>query len=235
VLAIAGAGFALVGGLVDYFLFDERIEDLNPKLEDNLLTWLSVVTVFAGALAAALHALILPRRRGSFAALAAIFAFLSLDDMVQIHERVGDRLEPRSFENNESVLYLPVFAAAILIVLALARDAPARAGQFLRLAMMLLVAAVMVDFGTTVTRNLEEEGTPWPHAVRIAIEEALELSGWVLVSGTLTTLLCVELLEYGARALPKTARIRAEAHMKSIDRAQDVSGFVSTVRTVRRR
>jgi hypothetical protein len=31
----------------------------------------------------------------------------------------------------------------------------------------------------------------------------LELSGWILVSATLTTILCLELLAYGARALPK--------------------------------
>jgi hypothetical protein len=202
-LAIAGAGFLLVGGLVDYFLFDERIEDLNPKLEGNLLTWLSVVAVFGGAFAAALHALILPGRRGQFAALAAIFAFLSLDDMVQIHERVASKLEPLFFEHIESVIFLPLFVAAFLIVWRLAREVPARAGQFLRVAMLLLVAAVVVDLFATVTMNLEEEGTPWPHAVRIAIEEALELSGWILVSGTLTTVLCVGLLEYGARALPE--------------------------------
>jgi hypothetical protein len=203
VLAIAGASLILVGGLVDYFLFDERIEDLNPKLEGNLLTWLSVVAVFAGALAAALHALILPGRRGQYAALAAIFAFLSLDDMVQIHERVASKLEPLFFEHIESVIFLPLFAAAFLIVWRLAREVPERAGQFLRLAMLVLVAAVVVDLFATVTMNLEEEGTRWPHAIRIAIEEALELSGWILVSATLTTILCLELLAYGARALPK--------------------------------
>jgi hypothetical protein len=200
-LAIAGASFILVGGLVDYFLFDEAIEDLNPKLEGNLLSWLSVVAVFGGALAAALHAVILPGRRRLFAALAAIFAFLSLDDMIQIHERVADNLEPLFFEHIETVIFLPVFAAAFLIVWALAREVAPRAGRFLRVAMMLLVAAVVVDLGATVTQDLEEEGTAWPHAVRIAIEEALELSGWILVSATLTTLVCLALLEYGA--LPK--------------------------------
>jgi hypothetical protein len=203
-LAVAGASFILIGGLVDYFLFDERVEDLNPKLEGNLLTWLSVVAVFCGALAAALHALILPRRRRQFAALAAILAFLSLDDMVQLHERVADKLEPLFFEHIESLVFLPVFAAVFLIVWALAREVPARVGQFLRLAMMLLVAAVVVDLGSSLTTNLEEEGTAWPHAVRIAIEEALELSGWILVSATLITLVCLELLAYGA--VPKDGR-----------------------------
>jgi hypothetical protein len=197
-LAIAGASLILVGGLVDYFLFNEAIEDLNPKLEGNLLSWLSVVAVFGAALAAALHALTLPGRRHQFAALAPIFALLSLDDMIQIHERVADHLEPLFFEHIETVIFLPVFAAAFLIVWALALKVPPRAGRFLRLAMMLLVAAVVVDLGATMTMNLEAEGTAWPHAVRIAIEEALELSGWILVSATLTTVVCLALLEYGA-------------------------------------
>lgn len=57
-LAVAGATFVMVGGLINYFLLDEAIEDLNPKLEENLLTWFSTVAVFSGALAATLHALI---------------------------------------------------------------------------------------------------------------------------------------------------------------------------------
>lgn len=197
-LAVAGATFVIVSGLINYFLPDEAIEDLNPKLEGNLLTWFSTVAVFSGALAATLHALILPVRRLQFAVLGAIFAFLSLDDMVQIHERVAGHLEQVFFEHIETVIFLPLFATAFLIVWVLSREAPVRAGRFLRLGMLLLVAGVVVDLGATVTMNLEEEGTAWPQAVRIAIEEALELSGWILVSATLISVLCGALLDAGA-------------------------------------
>ena len=193
VLAIAAAAAVTVGGIANHFLLGNRIADLDPELELSLNNWVTVVASFTGALAAALHALILPARRQWFGVLAVIFAFLSLDDLVRLHERIGESVG--LFENVETVLFMPVFGAALLIVWALAREASGDAGRFLRVGLILLVAAVLVDLGSTITHALERAGIAWPQPTRVAIEEGLEVSGWILVSGALVAAVCVALLD----------------------------------------
>ena len=144
-----------------------------------------------------MHALILPGHKARYAVFAAILAFLSLDDMILIHERVASELKRPLFEHVEIVIFLPVFAVAFLIVWAVAREVSARAGRLLRFGMLLLVVAVLVDVGKRLTTDFEEEGTAWPQTLRVVIEEALEFSGWILVSATLTSVLCLALLNAG--------------------------------------
>lgn len=191
-LAIVAATGVTFGSIANHFLLDDAISDLNPELEGNLLTWVAVVASFAGALAAALHALILPVRRRWFFVLAATLGFFSLDDGIRLHERVGDNIG--LFDNVETLIFAPLYAVAFLIIWAYAREVFTRAGILLRLGLMLLLAAVVVDLGSALTSNLEEQGTAWPRAIQLAVEEGLEVSGWILVSATLTTLLCVALV-----------------------------------------
>lgn len=212
-LAIVAAGVVTLGGIVNHFAFDDQILDLDPGLEISVNNWITVVASFAAALAAALHAFLVPARRLWFVVLAAIFALLSLDDLAQIHERVADNLDGRLgllpdivADHIETVIFAPLFAAALLIGWALAGEISVRAGRFLRLGLMLLLAAVVVDLGSTVTMELEGEGTAWPQATRIAVEEGLEVAGWVLVSATLIILVCRALLDAGRLSRPDQSR-----------------------------
>lgn len=213
-LAIVAAGVVTLGGIVNHLAFDDRILDLDPGLEISLNNWITVVASFSAALAAALHAFIVPARRHWFVVLTAIFALLSLDDLAQIHERVAENLDGRLgplpdivADHAETVIFAPVFAAAFLIGWALAREISARAGRFLRLGLMLLLASVVIDLGSTITTELEDEGTAWPQATRIAVEEGLEVSGWIFVSATLTILVCLALFDAGRSSrLDRAAR-----------------------------
>lgn len=203
-LAIVATAVVTLGGIVNYFAFDNQILDLDPGRESSVNNWITVVASFCAALAAGLHAFIVPARRPWYVALAAIFALLSFDDLAQIHERVAENLDGRLgllpdivSDHIETVIFAPLFAAAFLIAWALARELAARAGRFLRLGVMLLFASVVVDLGSTITMELEDEGTAWPQPTRIAIEEGLEVSGWIFVSATLTILVCLALFDAG--------------------------------------
>lgn len=204
-LAIVAATVATFGSIANHYLLADAISDLNPELEGNLLTWVTVVATFTGALAAAVHAITFSARRRRFFALAATLGFLSLDDGIRLHERVGDAIG--LFENVETVIFTPLYAVAFLIIWAYAREVFTRAGILLRLGLMLLLAAVVVDLGSAVTSALEEHGTAWPHAIQLAVEEGLEVSGWILVSATLMTLLCVALVS--PAGAPASRRDRA--------------------------
>lgn len=201
-LAIATAGVVTLGGIVNHFAFDDGIPDLDAGREGSLNNWVPVVVSFSGALAAALHAFFVAARRVAFGVLAALFAFLSLDDQVQLHERVAENLDgrlealPRAIADHfETVIFAPIFGLTLVVGWAIARGVPARLGRTLRVGLILLVAAVVVDLGSTITRDLAREGTAWPQATRIAFEEGLEVSGWILASAALVTILCLALLE----------------------------------------
>ncbi len=85
--AIAVVGQTTLG-LTNLRLLDNRFPNLDPAGEGNLPTWLSVVCAFAGAFAPFLHAVVFTERRLLYRSLAAALAYVSLDDFVQIHERL---------------------------------------------------------------------------------------------------------------------------------------------------
>jgi hypothetical protein len=203
-LAIAAGVVVTVGGIGNHFALDDAIPDLDAGDEGSLNNWLSVVLSFGAGLAAILHAVILPRRRLPFAVAGAIFVFLSLDDLLTLHERVATNID---IEHIETAIFAPVYGLGLIVAWGLARDVPARSGRMLRAGLVLLVAAIVVDFGASFTADLRDEGTEWPHFTRIAIEEGLEVSGWTLVSTALVVALCLALLPSGsaARSSPAAA------------------------------
>jgi hypothetical protein len=197
VLAIAAA---LVSGAASARPGDWLAFDLNPSGEGNIFAWASTVAAFGAALAAALHALVFRARRRLFAALAAICAFLSLDDMATVHERLGAKvfdqwlgLPDYLSGQLEITLYAPLFASALVILWTLSREEPRRIAATLVAGVALLVFAVACEFVGVGTRRLADEGVTWVNEVRIAVEEAAELSGWILVATALAAVLLVSL------------------------------------------
>ncbi len=214
-MAIVAACGVTIGGVINALALDDAIPDLDAGIEGSVNNWLTVVGSAIAAFAAAGHAYVVPARRRWFIALAAIFAFLSLDDLTQIHERTASNLQGRLdflpgaiADHIEIVIFAPIFALALVLAWAVAREVPARPGRLLQAGLILLVAAVVVDLGATATEELKQDGTEWPHETRIAFEEGLEVSGWIIVSGALTSLAFVALLEArpSARAQQPTDR-----------------------------
>jgi hypothetical protein len=206
-IVMAAVAFQTVAHLGNEFALGDRIEGLDADIEGNIFTWASSVTTFAVAIAVSLYAAVLPVARAAYLGLAAVTTLFSLDDVIQLHERIGLRVgeDVLGLPDYAAVrlwllFYLPLLAVAGWLLLGAARESWAPAGRAIRLGLVLLVGAVAVEIGGLLTRWLEERGTTKPEGVRVALEEGLELGGWALVAVGLLTAFVVALLRYGVAA-----------------------------------
>jgi hypothetical protein len=202
-LAVAAVALQTVAHLTNEFLLDDRVEGLDADIEGNVFTWASSVSTFTLAVAAFLHALAFSTRRREFGLLAGLGLLFSLDDAVQLHERVAlelgedvlglpDYLAVRLW----LVFYLPLLLLAGLLLWRFAEEVWEPAGRMLRLGLLLLVASIPVEIVGAGTRWLDEEGTSVPEDFRVVVEEGLELGGWILAAVGLMTAVVVALMGY---------------------------------------
>ncbi len=204
-LAVAGVAFQTIVHLVNLFAFDDRYYHLDLSAEHTVFSWVNAVAIFAAACGALLHAMD-PATRGRwrFGLLAALLAHLSLDEFFEIHERLGEWVAgwldlPETVGVRIWLLaYLPVLAAAALLLFWSARTAPPKPRRFQLAGLALLVAAALSEGLGIFTKLLEDEGWGKPHRMRAALEEGLELGGWiVLAAGILAAF-------YAQRAEPRS-------------------------------
>ena len=187
--------------LVNELLLDDRVQGLDADLEGNAFTWASSVATFAVAFVASLHAAAFELRRREFAVLATIALWFSLDDVAIIHERLALKLGEDILGLPDYaavrlwlVLYLPLLLLAGLVLWRLAQELRPPASRALRLGLGLLVASIPVEIVGLVSRRLAEDGTDVPENFRVAVEEGLELAGWIVVAAALTATLCSALM-----------------------------------------
>jgi hypothetical protein len=206
-LAVAAVAFQTAAHLSNEFLLGDRVEGLDADVEGNVFTWASSVATFVLATAAFLHAVVFSARRREFSLLAALGALFSLDDVVQLHERLALRLGEDVLGLPDYVavrlwliFYLPLLLLAGLLLWRAAELVWEPAARALRLGLLLLVASIPVELAGVVTRSLEEDGTTMPEDVRVALEEGLELGGWVFAAVGLTTGAVLALMNYGHAA-----------------------------------
>jgi hypothetical protein len=196
VLAVAGTAAQTVIHLVNLFAFDDRYYHLDVSAEQTAFSWGSTVATFSGACAALLLAARPDTpRRGLMLFLGASLAYLSLDDFVELHERLGnwvgdelglpEAIGPRIW----IVVYFPVLVAAALLLVWAARSSPPRPRRYQFIGIGLLVAAVLSEGLGVFTKLLDEHGIETPHRLRAGLEEGLELSGWILIAAGLTAVL----------------------------------------------
>lgn len=202
-LTVAAVAFQTVAHLSNEFLLDDRVQGLDADVEANVFTWASSVATFAVAMAAFLHAFVFSQGRREFGALAALGVWFSLDDAIQLHERAAlelgedvlglpDYLAVRLW----LLLYLPLLLLAGALLWRITQQVWEPAGKTVRFGLYLLVASVPVEIVGAGTRWLDEEGTGVPEDFRIAVEEGLELGGWLLAAVGLTTAVVVALIQY---------------------------------------
>jgi hypothetical protein len=191
---VAGAQAAI--GVGNELSLESRF--LNPDAEGSLFQLLTAAFTLVGAGAAAAHARALAARRTRFVALALLLLYLAADDLLVIHERVGERL-------GEGLLGLPGHVAVrlwivglaplLLAVVWLVATEAIRVGRPLGRVLLgglaALAAAVVVEAAGVVTRSPEfiERVSGKPETLRYLIEETFELGGWALVAGGLVALL----------------------------------------------
>jgi hypothetical protein len=187
-IALAGTAAQTTVHLLNAAFLDEQ--QLNANFEGNAFAWASTVATFTVAFLAFICATALTSARYPFIALGVLTAFLSMDDMVVIHERTGvvvsDALGlPVVFD---SVLwpavYLPILAAVFALLLVVSRPAPPRARGFFALGLALLGSALAAEIASF--RWSTGDGTL--HVLEGAVEEAAELSGWIVIAAAMTVL-----------------------------------------------
>jgi hypothetical protein len=201
-LAVAAVVLQTVAHLGNELLLDDRVEGLDADIEGNVFTWASSVATFTVGVAAFLHAAAFSTRRREFGALAALAIWFSLDDAVVVHERVALELGEDVLGLPDYVavrlwllLYLPLLLVAGFLLWTVAQQLWEPAARMVRLGLYLLVASIPVEIAGAGTRWLDEEGTSVPEDLRIALEEGLELAGWILVAAGLLTAVVVALMQ----------------------------------------
>jgi hypothetical protein len=191
-LAVVALGLELTGHLVNEWLLDDRLSNLDAGEEANATTWASSAATFSAAYAAVLWLLAGARARAELLLLTAVVAFFSLDDIIQAHERLSEQLDvleslPDYVRTRIWLpVYLPLLGLVGLLLWRAARDGPARAGRFVRAGLVLLVAGVALEVIGLSTKWLARRGTVWPDDIRVGLEESTELAGWILVAAGLT-------------------------------------------------
>lgn len=190
VLALVAVAAQTVIDLVNAFALGGRHDQLNADVEGNAFAWASAGATFAAAFVCLFHAVVLRERRQLFVALAAMFGFLSVDDIAQVHERIGWRLQqnlalPESIGARSFVfVYVPLVLAAAYLLWRILVGEPERTRRFVLAGLVLLGLAFA----------LEPLGTAWefestPDRIESAVEEGLELGGWILIASGLAALL----------------------------------------------
>jgi uncharacterized protein YegP (UPF0339 family) len=164
---------------------------LDASAEGNAMTWASSVAIFAVAFAATLHAVLLNERRRTYALIACVFAFFSLDEAILVHERLAEWVLAALGQDIswDSVvwpaLYLPLAGTVVVLLVALARTAPARARRFVIVGLVLLVTAVAAEV-LSAPVSTGDTTAGWVHVFESAYEEGAELMGWIMIATGLT-------------------------------------------------
>ena len=187
-LAVLGG---VVQGVVHLATYNRAVDLLNADDEGTVWSWASSGTTFAAAVAALVLLAVRPSATVPLAVLAATFFFLSMDDAITLHERiVHSRVESLGPIDDGArvvwpLLYLPVLAAAFVLAWTLAQVVPQRVGRLLRIGLVLLVAAIAIEIAAAGLVEAGYESDSFVHNVEVAVEEGLELSGWMLVATAL--------------------------------------------------
>lgn len=218
-----GIVFAIVGVAIQTAIHSlnwvlDGSQYLSVNGEGNPVTWVHSGVIFAAAFACTLHATILTERRREWAAMAAILAFFSFDEMLVVHERiVGEMLEllelPHVLDSVVwPVLYLPLLGTLLLLLVTVARLAPTGTGSLVLVGLGFLVAAVAAEVLSASVSTADEN---WPLALEGAVEEGAELAGWILITTGLTA---ITLAEFLASSREGSARRVTEAVVRDVGR-----------------
>ena len=190
--ALIAALTLLLVHYANFIFLNSPLSFLDANSEGTVWSWASALATGTVTAAALLGICVEPARLGLFLSLSAVCAFLSLDDMVALHERVAEWAYEtlRIAETWDSiiwpVLYFPLLFIAFLGLLRISRASPPQIRATIKLGLWAFVLALA----------LEIISAPWStddnlvHIVEGGVEEALELAGWLLAAtGTLAAVI----------------------------------------------
>jgi hypothetical protein len=185
ILAVSGQTAA---HLLNVVLFDRDVHLLDVDAERTLFSWASVGIIFAAAVLAALLAALRPERARPLLGLAAILAFLSVDDALGIHERLSNRVGdwlPSVSELNRIIwplIYLPLLAYVFVVMVVLAHGLRRTPARLVRLGLALLVTAIVLEMASALLFASGLDRGDLGYEIEAALEEGAELAGWMLLT-----------------------------------------------------
>jgi hypothetical protein len=186
-LAIVAVTVQTLGHLTNALVFDYEIWNLDATGDGNALSWASSVSTFVAGVAAFLLALLEPSPNRRFLALAAVFAFWSLDDVVGIHENLVEHSEGVGVPDLAGrafwpLVYVPLLAFAVHTLWRVSTRAQERIRNAIRLALALFVVAFVAEAIATLWWSPDGNARSLLDDVEVAVEEGAELAGWILVA-----------------------------------------------------
>ncbi|MDP8976430.1 MAG: hypothetical protein M3N28_08735 [Actinomycetota bacterium] len=192
-LAVAAVVVQSAAHLVDVVAFDLSVNLINVDSDTSAFTWASVVTEGTAAAMGLLMAATVAGPRGRLLLLSGLLAFFSLDDAVEIHERISSQASrfldfPHSSRVFWPLVFLPLLSATFVLLWNLARHAHFPAGRAIRFGLVLLAAAVALEVASPLLISSWDHGD-LAYELEVVIEEGLELGGWIMITGGLAAIL----------------------------------------------
>ncbi len=200
-LAATAAGAQTALYLVNVYALSQRVDLLNVDGETTLAAWAGTVAVFATALLCLLLAVPSRTSRRMLLGIAAATALFSIDDALALHERIARTATTTLGVQVEwgrllwPAIYLPLLLWTATALVRLARRQASQVRHLLVAGLAALAAAVALEvFSAGLLEVADFARTDWPMVLEMAVEEAAELVGWMLVATALGTILLRPLL-----------------------------------------
>lgn len=173
--------------LLDLAVFDLRLDRINADKDGSVAGWLGTVTTWSAACGALGLALLAPDLRRPLLLLAGLCAFLSLDDMVVLHEIVANlalRFEAYGHDGYTlwPMVYFPLLCTVGWLLMRTARSVETGTGRFPAAGLCCLATAVLLEASAPVLYALgSDHGKPL-YESEVTLEEALETLGWGFIA-----------------------------------------------------
>lgn len=182
-VALAILTVQTVGHVVDWLAFDLDVRLLDADYDLSVYAWFATVSIFLAA--AGLFVLDrFGRSRGLRRFLPAVLAFLSLDEMVGIHEHIGKAATWIGLSDDAGravwpLVYLPLIGGAALLLWRFAAATAEPGGRYIRTGLVLLGFAVLLEIGST--KLADGQHGRWAYELEVIVEQNAELVGWALI------------------------------------------------------
>lgn len=172
--------------LVDALVLHPKLPSLDADDDHSVWSWASVGTEFLAAGMLGLFAAT-STRSVALQFCAWVVTFLSLDDFIRIHEKLGAEwsLFPHSVRVLWPVLYLPLLGSLFLLLWRVAQGLERDERALVRAGLLALVVAVGLEFLTPFLFAIGQGHGSLGYETEVAVEEGLELGGWLWIAGGL--------------------------------------------------
>jgi hypothetical protein len=157
--------------LVDFWALHLRFVSLDSASEHSVFVRIGIFAILACAIAT----LALARRCSSplAALLGVATAWLFVDGLLGLHERIP----------HWTLVYVPLLAAVLAGFWRLARPFAPAARRLVHSALLLLVLSAAIHrLGPHILAALGWGPSAWEYQVKIAVKEATEIGGWMLLA-----------------------------------------------------